>query len=125
MLARVAAAARAQYNCDVRGLSPLGRDCASGSDMPVERTDSSASTAPLEDALLPLVPLVYEDGWARGIVARRPLEVPVSTPPIVLGWPADPPERLRPFIENARAVARELRGADRNGGHIAAPSRRI
>jgi DNA-binding transcriptional LysR family regulator len=79
----------------------------------------------VEEAGVALVPLVYEDGWARGIVARRPLEVPVSTPPIVLGWPADPPERLRPFIENARAVARELRGADRNGGHIAAPSRRI
>ena len=67
-----------------------------------------------EEAGVALVPLVYEDGWARGIVARRPLEVPVSMPPTVLGWHADARERLRPFIENARAVARELRGADRN-----------
>jgi RNA polymerase sigma factor (TIGR02999 family) len=37
--------------------------------MPVERTDSSASTAPLEDALLPLVPLVYEE--LRRIARRQ------------------------------------------------------
>jgi hypothetical protein len=67
-----------------------------------------------EEAGVALVPLVYEDGWARGIVARRPLEVPVSMPPTVLGWHVDARERLRPFIENARAVARELRDADRN-----------
>ena len=77
-----------------------------------------------EEAGVALVPVVWEDGWARGIVACRPLEVPVSMP-IVLGWPADAPAGRRPFIENARAVARELRGADRNGRHIAAPSRRI
>jgi DNA-binding transcriptional LysR family regulator len=67
-----------------------------------------------EETGVALVPLVYEDGWARGIVARRPLEVPLSMPPTVLGWQADTPERLRPFIGNARAVATELRGADRN-----------
>jgi DNA-binding transcriptional LysR family regulator len=78
-----------------------------------------------EEAGVALVPVVWEDGWARGIVTRRPLEVPVSMPPIVLGWLADTPERLRPFIENARAVARELRGADRNGRHIAPPARHI
>jgi DNA-binding transcriptional LysR family regulator len=75
-----------------------------------------------EEAGVALVPLVYEDGWARGIVARRPLEVPVSMPPTVLGWRADVPEPLRPFVENARAVAREFRAADRNRGHIALPS---
>ena len=78
-----------------------------------------------EEAGFALVPVVYEDGWARGIVERRPLEVPVSMPPIVLGWQADASAGLRPFIENARAAARELAGADRNGRHIAAPSRRI
>jgi DNA-binding transcriptional LysR family regulator len=78
-----------------------------------------------EEAGVALVPVVWEDSWAPGIVTRRPLEVPVSMPPIVLGWKADTPEGLRPFIENARAAARELRGADRNGGHIAAPPRRI
>jgi len=67
-----------------------------------------------EEVGVALVPLVYEDGWARGIVARRPLEVPLSMPPTVLGWKADTPERLRPFIGNARAVASELRGSDRN-----------
>jgi hypothetical protein len=60
------------------------------------------------------VPLVYEDGWARGTVARRPLEVPVSMPPTVLGWRADVPKTLRPFVEHARAVAREFRAVDRN-----------
>jgi DNA-binding transcriptional LysR family regulator len=72
-----------------------------------------------EEAGVALVPLVYEDGWARGIVARRPLEVAVSMPPTVLGWRADAPAGLRPFIEHARTVARELRGADRNRRHIA------
>ena len=67
-----------------------------------------------EEAGVALVPLVYEDGWARGIVARRPLDVPVSMPPTVLGWRADVPEPLRPFGENACAVAREFRAADRN-----------
>jgi DNA-binding transcriptional LysR family regulator len=67
-----------------------------------------------EEAGVALVPLVYEDGWARGIVARRALEVPVSMPPTVLGWHVDARERLRPFLENARTVARELRDADRN-----------
>jgi DNA-binding transcriptional LysR family regulator len=67
-----------------------------------------------EEAGVALVPLVYEDVWARGIVARRPLEVPVSMPPTVLGWHVEARERLRPFIENARAVARELREGDRN-----------
>jgi DNA-binding transcriptional LysR family regulator len=74
-----------------------------------------------EGAGVALVPVVWEDGWARGIVARRPLEVPLSMPPIVLGWKADAPAGLLPFIENALAVAREFRGADRNKGHIAAP----
>lgn len=78
-----------------------------------------------EGAGVALVPVVWEDSWARGIVTRRPLEVAVSMPPIVLGWKVDAPVVLRPFIENARAVARELCGADRNGGHIASPSRRI
>src|SRR5919201_3851741 len=67
-----------------------------------------------EEAGVALVPVVYEDGWARGIVSRRPLDVPVSMPPTVLGWRADVPEPLRPFVENARAVAREFRAADRN-----------
>jgi DNA-binding transcriptional LysR family regulator len=78
-----------------------------------------------EEAGVALVPLVYEDGWARGTVARRPLEVPVSMPPTVLGWRADAPDRLRPFIEHACAVARELRGTDRNRRHIAPPFGRI
>jgi DNA-binding transcriptional LysR family regulator len=67
-----------------------------------------------EEAGVALVPFVYEDGWAHGIVARRPLEVPVSMPPTVLGWHVEARERLRPFIENACAVARDLRAADRN-----------
>jgi hypothetical protein len=35
-------------------------------------------------------------------------------PPTVLGWHVEARERLRPFLENACAVARELRAADRN-----------
>jgi DNA-binding transcriptional LysR family regulator len=62
-----------------------------------------------EEAGVALVPVVYEDAWARGIVARRRLERPVSMPRTVLGWRADPPERLRRFVEDARQAARELR----------------
>jgi LysR substrate binding domain len=62
-----------------------------------------------EEAGFALAPVVYEDGWARGIVARRPLETPVSMPQTVLGWRADPPERLRRFVDDARQAARALR----------------
>jgi DNA-binding transcriptional LysR family regulator len=67
-----------------------------------------------EGAGVALVPIVYEDAQVGGTVARRHLEVPVSMPPAVIGWHGNPPQRLRPFIEDARAVARELRSFDRN-----------
>jgi DNA-binding transcriptional LysR family regulator len=67
-----------------------------------------------EGAGVALVPVVYEDAQVGGTVARRPLEAPVSAPPTVIGWHGKPPERLAAFIENARAVARELHAADRN-----------
>jgi DNA-binding transcriptional LysR family regulator len=67
-----------------------------------------------EGAGVALVPVVYEDAQVGGTLARRPVEVPVSMPPTVIGWHRKPPERLSEFIDNARAVARELRAADRN-----------
>jgi DNA-binding transcriptional LysR family regulator len=68
-----------------------------------------------EGAGVALVPVVFEDAQAGGGgLVRRPLEAPIAMPPIVVGSHADPPEPLRPFIELARAVAGELRAADRN-----------
>jgi DNA-binding transcriptional LysR family regulator len=61
-----------------------------------------------------LVPAGFDDVQAGSGLVRRPVEAPVWMPPMVIGWHADPPERLRPFVEIARAAAGELRAADRN-----------
>jgi DNA-binding transcriptional LysR family regulator len=67
-----------------------------------------------EGAGVALVPVVFEDAQIGCGLVRRPIEPPVSMPPMVIGWHAHPPERLRAFVEVARAVAGELRAADRN-----------
>jgi DNA-binding transcriptional LysR family regulator len=67
-----------------------------------------------EGAGVAIVPAGFEDVHAGAGLVRRAIEAPVSMPPIVIGWHADPPERLRAFVAIARAAARELRAEDRN-----------
>jgi DNA-binding transcriptional LysR family regulator len=49
---------------------------------------------------------------AGGIVVRRSLEPPVSTPDIVVVWPTAPPRQLRLLLAVVREMAQEIRLVD-------------
>src|SRR5947207_395462 len=51
---------------------------------------------------------LMEVSQAGSLVAQRDLDPPVSMPPIVLGWRADPSPQLARVIAEVREVAREL-----------------
>jgi DNA-binding transcriptional LysR family regulator len=62
-------------------------------------------------ALLPSSTL--GNGQADSIVARLPLDPPVSTPDTMLGWSASPPRQLGSILGGVRRVARRLYQSER------------
>ena len=62
---------------------------------------------------------------ASQIVTCLPLDPPLRMPETVIAWRANPPRQLESRLATAQAIARELRGSDRDDVDTAGPSQGI